>query len=83
MDYGFDDLLTLYDGEPTIPELHNYHHDIECYARFCHSWEEVVVFVEEMLHLALAANLLNAVGGRPRLDSPRMLPIEACRRKGR
>jgi hypothetical protein len=29
---------------------------------------------EEMLHLALAANLLNAVGGRPDLDSPRMLP---------
>ncbi|MGJ6969546.1 ferritin-like domain-containing protein [Streptosporangium sp. G11] len=32
------------------------------------------VFVEEMLHLALAANLLNAVGGRPRLDMPEMLP---------
>ncbi|QUQ67853.1 ferritin-like domain-containing protein [Kutzneria sp. CA-103260] len=32
------------------------------------------VFVEEMLHLALAANLLNAVGGRPRLDAKEMLP---------
>ncbi|MFI0451978.1 ferritin-like domain-containing protein [Actinomadura sp. 6N118] len=32
------------------------------------------VFIEEMLHLTLAANLLNAVGGRPRLDTPRMLP---------
>src|SRR5262249_60988481 len=32
------------------------------------------VFVEEMLHMALASNLLNAVGGRPRLDWPRMLP---------
>jgi hypothetical protein len=32
------------------------------------------VLVEEMLHLTLAANLLNAVGGHPRLDSPRMLP---------
>ncbi|WP_329249093.1 CDGSH iron-sulfur domain-containing protein [Actinoallomurus sp. NBC_01490] len=32
------------------------------------------VFIEEMLHLTLAANLLNAVGGHPRLDSPRMLP---------
>lgn len=32
------------------------------------------VFVEEMIHLALAANLLNAVGGRPRLDIPQMLP---------
>ncbi|WP_344050995.1 ferritin-like domain-containing protein [Planotetraspora silvatica] len=32
------------------------------------------VFVEEMLHLTLAANLLNAVGGRPRLDMPGMLP---------
>ena len=32
------------------------------------------VLVEEMLHMTLAANLLNAVGGRPRLDTPRMLP---------
>jgi hypothetical protein len=32
------------------------------------------VFVEEMLHMTLAANLLNAVGGHPQLDSPRMLP---------
>ncbi|MGX1267895.1 ferritin-like domain-containing protein [Streptomyces phaeoluteigriseus] len=31
------------------------------------------VFVEEMIHLALAANLLNAVGGQPRLDAPHML----------
>jgi Ferritin-like len=34
----------------------------------------VSVFVEEMLHMTLAANLLNAVGGRPQLDTPRMLP---------
>ncbi|MCT9933919.1 ferritin-like protein [Planotetraspora sp. A-T 1434] len=32
------------------------------------------VFAEEMLHLALAANLLNAVGGRPRFDMPGVLP---------
>jgi len=32
------------------------------------------VFVEEMIHLSLAANLLNAVGGEPRFDSPEMLP---------
>ncbi len=32
------------------------------------------VFVEEMLHLALAANVLNAVGGRPQLDTARLLP---------
>jgi hypothetical protein len=32
------------------------------------------VMVEEMLHLTLAANLLNAVGGRPQLDIPEMLP---------
>ena len=32
------------------------------------------VFVEEMLHLALAANVLNAVGGRPQLDKPDLLP---------
>jgi hypothetical protein len=31
------------------------------------------VFVEEMLHLALAANLLNALGGRPVLDAPHLL----------
>jgi hypothetical protein len=31
------------------------------------------VFVEEMLHLALVANILNAVGGQPRLDEPTML----------
>ena len=31
------------------------------------------VLVEEMLHMALAANLLNAVGGQPHLDTPRML----------
>src|SRR5690606_16850067 len=32
------------------------------------------IFVEEMLHLTLAANVLNAIGGRPRLDIPEMLP---------
>ncbi|WP_063126980.1 ferritin-like domain-containing protein [Nocardia fusca] len=32
------------------------------------------VFVEEMLHLALAANLLNAVGGEPSIDTPELLP---------
>jgi len=32
------------------------------------------VLVEEMLHMTLAANLLNAVGGRPVLDTQRMLP---------
>jgi hypothetical protein len=32
------------------------------------------VFVEEMLHLTLVANLLNAVGGRPRFDTPELLP---------
>lgn len=32
------------------------------------------VVVEEMLHMTLAANLLNAIGGRPQLDTPEMLP---------
>ena len=32
------------------------------------------VLAEEMLHLALAANLLNAIGGSPTLDSPKLLP---------
>ena len=31
------------------------------------------VLVEEMLHLGLAANILNAIGGRPRLDGPALL----------
>ena len=32
------------------------------------------VALEEMLHLTLAANVLNAVGGAPVLDSPRLMP---------
>ena len=32
------------------------------------------ILVEEMLHLTLAANLLNAIGGTPKLDVPEMLP---------
>lgn len=32
------------------------------------------VFVEEMLHMALAANLLNAVGGAPRIAEPGFVP---------
>src|SRR3954466_10891710 len=32
------------------------------------------VVIEEMLHLARAANLLNASGGKPVLDAPRLLP---------
>ena len=32
------------------------------------------VFLEEMLHMTLAANLLNAVGGSPQLDRPGFLP---------
>jgi len=32
------------------------------------------VVIEEMLHLSLVANLLNSIGGNPRLDLPRVLP---------
>ena len=32
------------------------------------------VFVEEMLHMVLAANLLNAVGGTPAIDRPDFIP---------
>jgi|GEM_PF-32673 len=32
------------------------------------------VFMEEMLHLTLAANLLNAIGGSPKLDRPDLIP---------
>lgn len=32
------------------------------------------VFIEEMLHMTLAANVLNAVGGKPRLDHAGFIP---------
>ena len=32
------------------------------------------VVMEEMLHLTLAANILNAIGGAPVLDAPQLLP---------
>src|SRR5262245_66268722 len=32
------------------------------------------VFIEEMLHMTLAANVLNAVGGAPALDRPDFIP---------
>src|SRR5262252_6754093 len=32
------------------------------------------VVTEEMLHLTLAANILNAIGGSPVLDSPAFIP---------
>jgi CDGSH-type Zn-finger protein/uncharacterized Fe-S cluster protein YjdI len=32
------------------------------------------VFLEEMLHLTLAANILNAIGGEPQLDVPGFMP---------
>src|SRR4029078_11298338 len=31
---------SLYDGESTIPQLHNDHNDIDRQARFCYRWEE-------------------------------------------
>jgi rubrerythrin len=32
------------------------------------------IVIEEMSHMALAANLLNAIGGSPRIDAPEFLP---------
>jgi hypothetical protein len=32
------------------------------------------VFVEEMLHMAIASNLLNAIGGTPRINVPEFIP---------
>ncbi len=32
------------------------------------------VFIEEMLHMTLAANVLNAIGGQPVLDTPDFIP---------
>jgi CDGSH-type Zn-finger protein len=37
------------------------------------------VFMEEMLHLTLAANLLNAVGGSPQIDRPGFVPAYPAR----
>jgi ketosteroid isomerase-like protein len=37
------------------------------------------VVVEEMLHLALVANVLNALGGRADLDNPDFIPKYPCR----
>jgi hypothetical protein len=34
-----------------------------------------VIVVEEMLHLTLAANILNAVGGKPNLTAPGFVPL--------
>src|SRR4051812_519291 len=43
------------------------------------------VFMEEMLHLTMAANILNAVGGRPVIDAPSLLPASrpTCRTRTR
>jgi hypothetical protein len=38
-----------------------------------------VVAVEEMLHLTLVANVLNAVGGKPDLTTPDFVPRYPCR----
>src|SRR5271165_5907678 len=32
------------------------------------------IIMEEMLHMALACNILNAVGGTPEIDYPRFIP---------
>jgi rubrerythrin len=32
------------------------------------------VTIDEMLHMAIAANVLNAIGGRPRIDDPDFVP---------
>ena len=36
------------------------------------------VAIEEMLHMTLAANVLNAIGGKPRLDHPEFIPAYPC-----
>lgn len=36
------------------------------------------VVIEEMLHMTLVANVLNAVGGQPRLDHPEFVPQYPC-----
>ena len=36
------------------------------------------VAIEEMLHMTLAANVLNAIGGQPQLDKPDFIPQYPC-----
>lgn len=35
----------------------------------------VSIVLEEMLHMALACNILNAIGGTPSIDDPGMIPV--------
>jgi hypothetical protein len=36
------------------------------------------IIQEEMLHMSMACNVLNAIGGRPRLNDPMLLPFYPC-----
>ena len=39
------------------------------------AWEVIrSVFMEEMLHMTLACNVLNAIGGHPFIDNPKFIP---------
>jgi hypothetical protein len=39
------------------------------------SWNVIrSVFMEEMLHMTLACNIMNAVGGHPSIDNPKFIP---------
>ncbi len=55
---------------PYLCALYSIHEDSNLEVR------EVIesVFIEEMLHMTLAANVLNAVGGTPQIDKPDFIP---------
>src|SRR5947207_3634022 len=36
MSFSFPQKVASFDGEPTIPQVHYYHSDIDFYARFCY-----------------------------------------------
>src|SRR5690606_2357790 len=33
------------------------------------------IVIEEMMHMTIAANILNAIGGKPQINNPRFVPV--------
>jgi len=55
---------------PYLAAYFTIHQDTNAFA-----WEVIrSVFMEEMLHMTLACNILNAVGGKPFIDHPEFIP---------
>ena len=55
---------------PYLAAYFTIHQDTNAFA-----WEVIrSVFMEEMLHMTLACNIMNAVGGKPFIDHPKFIP---------